>query len=116
MRDYKTFIRAYNEVRKSVDFQKKGILPELNKLVWYILMGIPPVPADEYDVPEAQEIAIDQRIAILKALFVEINQDQPEEFIDKGLSIYDAAGKMAKELIKRDISEELSEFLNNSYE
>jgi len=112
MRDYKIFIKAYNEVKKNVDPNKRGILPDLSRLVCYILMGIPPVPADEYDVPEALEIAIEQRIAILKAIFVEINKDEPEEFIDKGLNLYDTAGRMAKELLKDNMSEELSEFLD----
>ncbi len=112
MRDYKIFIKAYNEVKKNIDPNKKGVLPELSRLVCYILMGVPPVPADEYDVPEAQEIAIAQRIAILKALFVEINKDEPEDFIDKGLNLYDTAGRMAKELLKENMSDELCEFLD----
>jgi len=116
MRDYKIFIKAYNEVKKNVDPNKRGILPDLSRLVCYILMGIPPVPADEYDVPEALEIAIEQRIAILKAIFVEINKDEPEEFIDKGLNLYDTAGRMAKELLKDNMSEELSEFLDKHIE
>ncbi len=112
MKDHKIFIKAYNDVKKSIDPEKKGVLPDLTKLVWYILMGVPPVPADEYEMPEAQEIAVDQRIAILKAIFVEINNDQPDDFIDKGLNIYDSAAKMAKELIKSENTDELSKFLD----
>ncbi len=113
MKDYKTFVRAYHQFRKSVDLEKRGILPELSRLVWYILMGIPPVPADEYSVPDSQEIAIDQRIAILKAIFVEINRDQSEDFIDKGLNVYDTAGKLAKKLLREEMAEELAQFLDN---
>ncbi len=116
MKDYKNFIKAYYEFRKSIDFNRKGVLPELNKLVWYILVGIPPVPADDYNIPDAQEIAVDQRIAILKALFVEINRDQPEEFIDLGLNLYDKAKNMAKGLLKEDMVKELEEFLDKNME
>jgi len=113
MKDHKIFIRAYQEFKKTIDLKRGGVLPELNRLVWCVLMGIPPVPADEYHVPDAQEIAIDQRIAILKALFVEINKDQPDEFIDKGLSIYDAASRLAKGLLKEEMMDELNKFLES---
>jgi len=112
MKDYRTFVKAYYQFKKSVDLEKKGVLPELSRLVWYILMGVPPVPADEYNMPDAQEIAIDQRIAILKAIFVEINRNQPEDFIDKGLNIYDTASRLAKELLKEEMAEELAQFLD----
>ena len=111
MKDYLIFLKAYQQFKQSIDFEKSGILPELSRLIWYILMGVPPVPADEYSVPDAQEIAIDQRIAILKAIFVEINRDQPEEFIDRGLELYDTAGRIAKELLREEMNEELAQFL-----
>ena len=112
MKDYRTFLDAYRQFKRSIDLEKRGILPELSKLLWYILMGIPPVPADEYSVPNAQEIAIDQRIAILKAIFVEINRDQPDEFIDRGLEVYDTAGRLAKELLREEMADELAQFLD----
>jgi len=46
--------------------------------------------------------AIDQRVAILKAVFVEVNGDQPDAFLDHiypYLGRYDQAGKMAKKLL-----------------
>ncbi len=101
MRDYKSFINAYHRIKRSfLSKEKAGKLPELSEIVWSIIVGIPPVPADEYSLPEAQDIAIDQRIAIYKAIFVELNKDQPEEFIDQGLSIYDAAAKLARQLYR----------------
>lgn len=112
MKDYKIFVKAYYQFKESVDLEKRGILPELNRLTWYILIGVPPVPADEYDVPNAQEIAIDQRIAILKVIFVEINKGQPDEFIDKGLNVYDTAGRLAKGFLKEEMAEELAQFLD----
>jgi hypothetical protein len=39
-------------------------------------------------------------VSILKAVFVEANRNQNEEFIDEGLRRYDQAGKMAKALLK----------------
>jgi len=41
-------------------------------------------------------------VSILKAVFVEANKDQDEEFIDEGLRRYDQAGKMAKALLKEN--------------
>ena len=98
MKQGKSFIEAYHEFRKSVDFTKVGILPEVNDLIWCMLMGIPYVPADEDDVEDVQIEAIDQRVAILKAVFVEVNKGQTDEFLDQGLSRYDQAGRMAKKL------------------
>lgn len=98
MKQRNSFIEAYYKFRKSVDFTKAGILPEVNELIWCMLMGIPCVPADEDDVEDAQIEAIDQRVAILKTVFVEVNKGQTEEFLDQGLNRYDQAGRMAKEL------------------
>ena len=53
---------------------------------------------DEDAVEDAQIEAIDQRVAILKAVFVEVNKGQTDEFLDQGLNRYDQAGRMAKEL------------------
>jgi hypothetical protein len=94
------FIDAYYEFRKSVEFEKNGILPEMDHLIWCMLMGVPFVPADEEPSPEAALKAIDQRVVILKAVFVEVNRDQPEAFIDLGLDLYDRAGNLAKRLIE----------------
>jgi hypothetical protein len=99
MRDTESFIKAYHELRKTIDFEKDGILPDLENLVWCILIGVPYVPADEYNSEDESVIAIDQRTAILKAVFVEVNKNQPEVFLDKGLLIYDQANRMAKKLL-----------------
>jgi hypothetical protein len=100
MKHTDAFIRAYNDFKKTVDLTKSGILPELDDLVWCMLMGVPRVPADEDSSEEAPITAVEQRIAILKAVFVETNRHQTEDFIDRGLLIYDQAGKMAKILLK----------------
>ena len=94
------FIRAYHDFKKTVDLTKSGILPELDDLVWCMLMGVPKVPADEEASEEGQMTAIEQRVAILKAVFVEANRNQSEDFIDRGLLVYDRAGKVAKILLK----------------
>jgi hypothetical protein len=95
-----SFIKAYHEFRSSVDLAKSGVLPDIENLVWYILMGVPPVPADQEPAEEAPAQAIDQRVSILKAVFVEANRNLDEDFIDEGLRRYDQAGKMAKALLK----------------
>jgi len=100
MNNTEDFIRAYHEFRESVDFTKGGILPDLDNLVWCMLMGIPYVPADEDTSDDAQIVAIDQRVAILKAIFVEVNGDRADEFLDQGLLMYDRAGIQAKKLLK----------------
>ncbi|MBW1801536.1 MAG: hypothetical protein JRJ85_12510 [Deltaproteobacteria bacterium] len=94
------FIKAYHEFKKSVDLTQDGILPELDNLVWYMLMGIPQVPADEDSDTDAQLEAIDQRVTILKAVFAEVNRGRSEEFIDRGLVIYDRAAQKAKFLLQ----------------
>jgi len=100
MKQTDTFIRAYHDFKKTVDLTKSGILPELDDLVWCMLMGVPKVPADENASQDAQITAIEQRVAILKAVFVETNRNQSEDFIDRGLLIYDQAGKVAKILLQ----------------
>lgn len=98
--DTKGFLKAYHDFRGSVDFSKGGTLPGLDDLTWYILMGVPHVPADDDPSEEAQFEAIDQRVTILKAVFVEVNRDQSEEFLNQGLVRYDQASKMAKALLQ----------------
>jgi len=93
------FIKAYHEFRNSVDLAKSGVLPDMENLVWYILMGVPPVPADQESAEDAPAEAIDQRVSILKAVFVEANRNQDDAFIDEGLRRYDQAGKEAKALL-----------------
>ena len=100
MKDNDDFIMAYREFKESIDFTKSGILPEKDDLIWCILMGIPTVPADEDSSEDGPMIAIEQRISILKAVFVEVNKDQPEDFINKGLLRYDESGKIAKEMLE----------------
>lgn len=100
MKDAECFIRAFHEFRNSLDFTKSGILPELDDLISCMLIGIPYVPADEDTSADAPMIAIDQRVAILKAAFVEVNWDQTDDFLDQGLLKYGEAGKMAKKLLK----------------
>jgi hypothetical protein len=100
--DKDSFIKAYHDFRNSVDLTKSGVLPDLENLVWYILMGVPPVPADQEPAEDAPAQAIDQRVSILKAVFVEANKNQNDEFIDEGLRRYDEAGKTAKALLKEN--------------
>lgn len=104
MKHSENYIRAYHDFKDSVDFTKKGILPELDNLIGLMLMGVPTVPADEDKSPEGLVTAIDQRVSILKMVFAEVNQAEPEAFIDKGLLIYDQAGKMAKTLLQQTSS------------
>jgi len=94
------FIKAYHDFKKNVDLTKAGHLPDLDNLIWYMLMGVPRVPADEDSSEDAALSAIDQRVAILKATFVEANREQPETFIDQGLKRYDEAGQMAKQMLE----------------
>ncbi len=100
MVDSEDFIKAYHDFRESIDFTKRGVLPDLDNLVWCMLMGIPYVPADEDTSDDAQIVAIDQRVAILKAVFVEVNGDLADEFLDQGLLLYDRAGRQAKKLLQ----------------
>ncbi|MBW2000362.1 MAG: hypothetical protein JRJ29_20690 [Deltaproteobacteria bacterium] len=100
MKGEDAFIQAYYEFRETLDLSRGGVLPDLDNVVWYMLMGIPPVPADQDTSDEAEFLAIDQRIAILKALFVESNRSQPDQFLDQGLKRYDEAARMAKLLLQ----------------
>lgn len=100
MKDTDEFIKAYRHFRESVDFSKSGFLPEVDKLVFHLLAGPPCVPAAEDPSGEGPMIAIDQKVAILKTVFVEVNRDQPKDFLDEGMRRYDEAGKMVKLLIK----------------
>ncbi len=93
------FIGAYYQFRESIDLGADGILPEPEGLIWCLLMGIPEVPADKEKSAEALLTAIDQRTAILKAVFVEVNRDKPDEFLDQGLKTYDKACRIAKEFL-----------------
>ena len=93
------FIRAYHDFRNSVDLTKTSILPDIDNLVWYLLMGVPRVPADEEASQEASFVAIDQRVTILKAVFVEVNRRESDAFLDEGLQRYDQASKAAKALL-----------------
>ena len=102
MDDKDHFIKAYHEFRNSVDLSRGGVLPDEENLVWYFLMGVPPVPADRKASEDAPAEAIDQRVTLLKAVFVEANQDQSEEFIDEGLRRYDHAARKAKALLKEE--------------
>jgi hypothetical protein len=102
MTDKGDFIKAYHDFRDAIDFSKSGILPDLDNLVWYMLMGVPRVPADEEPEAFTSSEAIEQRINILKATFVEVNRDQTDDFLNQGLGIYDQAGKKAKVLLKEE--------------
>jgi hypothetical protein len=105
LEEEETFIRAYHDFRESVDFSMTGILPEIDNLVWCMLMGIPQVPADQDSSPDSPMRAIDQRAAILKAVFVEVNGQQADDFLDQGLLRYDEASKLAKKLLLESESE-----------
>jgi len=94
------FIEAYREFRESVDLDRSAGLPDLNHLVWGLLAGMPNVPADEEASPDAPLRAIDQRVAILKAVFVEVNRDKDDGFLDKGLNLYDEAARLAKQILE----------------
>ncbi len=94
------FIRAYYEFKKSIDFSRGGILPDLEKMIGYLLMGVPPVPADDDPSDDSALEAIDQRVTILKAVFTELNREAPEAFLDLGLRIYDRAAKKAKIMLE----------------
>ncbi len=109
MKDTDGFIKAYHDFKESVDFTKSGIMPDLDNLVWFMLTGVPHVPADEDPSDDAAMTAIEQRVTILKAVFVEVNEGQAEDFIDQGLQIYDEAAKTAKIMLQEASSEPESE-------
>ena len=99
MKQQKDYLQAYHEFKESVDFTKGGFLPDLDNMVWYLLAGVPPVPSDEDHSEKGQVIALDQRLNILKAIFVELNNSMSDDFLDQGLKIYDQAGKSAKAML-----------------
>ena len=92
-------MKAYHEFRERVDFTHGGFLPDLDNLIWYLLIGVPPVPADDDRSEEGQLTALDQRLNILKAVFVELNREMPDAFLDEGLTIYDQAGASTRDLL-----------------
>ncbi len=100
------FIKAYHEFREQVDLTKGGVLPEVDHLVYYMLMGVPHVPADDDQGDGSRMEAIDQRVSIFKFLFVEINRDQPETFVDEGLRRYEKGegGSVGKVVFKTSLS------------
>jgi hypothetical protein len=102
MKNKEDFIKAYHDFKESVDFKRSGILPDFENLVWYLLMGVPSVPADEETSADAPMVAVEQRVYILKAVFVEVDKDQSDDFLDRGLLIYDQAAKKAKILLKEE--------------
>jgi hypothetical protein len=95
-----SFIKAYREFRNQIDTTRGGVLPEVDDLVCYMLMGIPRVPADDQTGENARLEAIDQRVIIFKALFVETNLNEPEGFVDEGLRRYDEAAVAARALLE----------------
>ncbi len=94
------FINAYYEFRESVDFSRRGILPDKDNMISCLLMGVPRVPADDNMDVESSLDAIDHRVLILKAVFTELNQEADEAFLDRGIRIYDGAAETAKILLK----------------
>ena len=102
MNDTKGFVKAYHDFRETVDLTRSGFLPSRDDLVWYMLMGVPSVPADEDPSDDSAIVAIEQRVNILKAVFVESNKDQPDDFLNQGLTIYDQAGERAKTLLSEE--------------
>ena len=106
MEKTEAFIKAYQEFKETVDFSKSGILPDLENMIGYLLMGIPRVPADNDSSDEAALEAVDQRITILKVVFTELNRNATEDFLDQGLGIYDEAGKKLKKILMESDSQE----------
>jgi len=99
VKQQKEYLQAYRDFKESVDFTKGGFLPDLDNLIWYLLVGVPPVPADEDHSEKGQIIALDQRLNILKAVFVELNKSMSDNFLDQGLKIYDQAGRSVKAML-----------------
>lgn len=99
MKQQKDYLQAYRDFKESVDFTKGGFLPDQDNLVWYLFAGVPPVPGDEDHSEKGQIIALDQRLNILKAVFVELNKSMSDNFLDQGLKIYDQAGRSTKNML-----------------
>ncbi len=93
------FIRAYQDFRSSLENRSEDKTPLVDDLVWCLLAGVPAVPADADDSEDGALRAIEQRVAILKAVFVEMNWEKTDEFLDKGLNAYDEAAFLAKRLL-----------------
>jgi hypothetical protein len=100
MKETDSFIKAYHEFRDTVDLDSAGIVPDLDNVVWYMMMGVPHVPADDETSDNATEQAVEQRVTILKAVFAEVNRKQPGEFVEQGLKIYDEAGKRVRKMLE----------------
>lgn len=101
------FLEAYRRFREQVDLRETGTLPDLDRLLYTLLVGIPDVPADNERTETAPFDAIDQRVAILKAVFVEANRSKDDMFLDQGLLIYDRAGELAKQIIAESGAQEV---------
>jgi hypothetical protein len=99
MGDTTEFLMAYKRFKDQVEMKETKDLPDLERLIYTLLVGIPDVPADHERGEDAPLDAIDQRVAILKAVFVEANRFKEDEFLDTGLLIYDKAGELAKQMI-----------------
>ncbi len=102
MKENKDYVQAYYDFKETVDFTQGGFLPDLDNLVWYLLAGVPPVPADEDPSETGQMAAVDQRANILKAVFVELNRNMPDQFLDEGLGIYDRAVHSVRDMLKEN--------------
>ena len=107
MKEKKDYLQAYYDFKETVDFTQGGFLPDLDNLVWYLLVGVPPVPADEDPSETAQMAAVDQRVNILKAIFVELNRSMPDRFLDEGLGIYDQAVRSVRTMLEENGEEEM---------
>ena len=44
MKEDDNFIKAYYDFKKTVNLTEGGVLPDLDNLVWYMLMGVPHAP------------------------------------------------------------------------
>lgn len=107
MSNYEDFIEAYKRFRNQVDLRETDQLPDLDRLVYTLIIGIPDVPADHEKGEDSIIDAIDQRVAILKAVFVEANRYKTDEFLDQGLIIYDRASEMAKQIVAESGAQEI---------
>ncbi len=102
LKEKENYLQAYYDFKESVDFTQGGFLPDLDNLVWYLLVGVPPVPADEDPSEMGQMAAVDQRVNILKAVFVELNRNMSDQFLDEGLGIYDRAVKSVRTMLEEN--------------
>ena len=102
LKEKEDYLRAYYDFKETVDFSQGGFLPDLDNLVWYLLVGVPPVPADEDPSEMGQMAAVDQRVNILKAVFVELNRNMSDQFLDEGLGIYDRAVKSVRTMLEEN--------------